>query len=213
MSHPPARRATRAPRPSWSDVRRALHLIGRGTVESLFWSERWISSTLLLTRMLERLRRFSITRKVEVDDGWQAGRDVRVAVGPFARLDVRVLIEDHGPGRHLIRFGRRLRPARLSLVAALAAIAGVGVWARGLSGVVPWVGAAASGAMALVLVLAVVWRTARTLAAADHLTADLMTDLDVLPIANDRRRLGTRPPPARVRGLRNRFAEHGGDGS
>jgi hypothetical protein len=54
--------SARDPRPSPRDVARTLYLLGRGTIESRFWSERWIGAEALLTRMTDRLRGSPLTR-------------------------------------------------------------------------------------------------------------------------------------------------------
>ena len=56
------RRRLATPRPSPGDVARTLYLLGRGTIESRFWAERWIGAESLLTRMTDRLRSSPLTR-------------------------------------------------------------------------------------------------------------------------------------------------------
>ena len=115
--------AAREPRPSPGDLACALYLLGRGTIESRFWAERWIGADSLLTRMTDRLRSSPLTRSLEIEDGWPTARDIRVPVWPFAWLDLLVLVENHGAGRSLIRIGHRLQPSAFSIVAVLAIVA------------------------------------------------------------------------------------------
>ena len=133
-----APRTSRAPFPSSGDVARALYLLGRGTLESRFWAERWIGAETLLTRMTDRLRESPLTRTLKIEDGWPTARDIRIAVRPFAWLDLLVLVEDHGAGRSLVRVGHRLRPAALSIIAALAIVAWTIVSLRGDSVIPSW---------------------------------------------------------------------------
>jgi hypothetical protein len=108
--------------PSPGDVARALYLLGRGTLESKFWAERWIGTETLLTRMTDRLRESPLTRTLKIEDGWPTARDIRIAVRQFAWLDLLVLVEDHGAGRSLVRVAHRLLAA-LSIIAALVIVA------------------------------------------------------------------------------------------
>ena len=126
-----APRTSQAPFPSPGDVARALYLLGRGTLASKFWAERWIGAETLLTRMTDRLRESPLTRTLKVEDGWPAGRDIRIAVRRFAWLDLLVLVEDHGAGRSLVRVAHRLQPAVLSIIAALVIAAWTIVSLRG----------------------------------------------------------------------------------
>lgn len=177
-----APRTVRAPFPSPGDVARTLYLFARGTFESRFWTERWIGAETLLTRMTDRLRDSPLTRTLKIEDGWPPARDIRVAVRPFAWLDLLVLVEDHGAGRSLVRVGHRLRPAALSIVAALAIIAWTVVSVRG-DAVMPWWAASAVGMTGLLLAGAALWRSTRTLAVAKHLITELAVEVDMQPIS------------------------------
>jgi GT2 family glycosyltransferase len=90
-----------------SEVRLTLQVLF--TRERRFWCERWISAETVLGALSERLRARLPSGSVQLDDGWRRDRDVRVAITNGAALDLRVLVEDHGGNRCLLRVERRLR--------------------------------------------------------------------------------------------------------
>ena len=179
-------RNVRARLPSPGDVARSLFLLGRGTIESRFWAERWIGAEALLTLLTDRLRESSLTRTLQIEDGWPIARDIRIAIGAFAWLDLLVLVENHGSGRSLIRIGHKLRPAALSIIAALAIVAWTIVSVRGTALIPSWA-ANASGLVGVLVAGAALWRSARTLSAARCLISELAVEVDMQP-------LGTKPP-------------------
>jgi GT2 family glycosyltransferase len=181
--------SARDPRPSAGDVARTLYLLGRGTIESRFWAERWIGAGALLTLITDRLRSSPLARTVEIEDGWLTARDIRVRVWPFAWLDLRVLVENHGAGRSLIRIGHRLKPAALSIVAALAMVAWpiarlerATVVASSIAGV--------SSVIGVLLAGTAIWRITRTWSAARGLIAEVAQEVGMHPL---RMRLPWRP--------------------
>ena len=103
------------------DVWRFARLAGGLPETHRFWSESWGGSDQVLTTLLRELRRRRSTSAVDVDDGWQQTRDLSVAVGPWAWLDVRALAEDHGSGRRLLRLVLRLRPTVFGIATTAAA--------------------------------------------------------------------------------------------
>jgi len=176
-AQPPAQH----PRSSLADVACTLNLLGRGTIESRFWAERWIGAEALLTLMTDRLRSSRLARTLEIEDGWLTASDIRVPVWPFAWLDLRVLVENHGAGRSLIRIGHRLQPAALSIVAALAIVAwpiarvqGATMVTTSIAGICSVIGVVLSG-FAL-------WRITRTLSVARTLIAELAREVDMQPL-------------------------------
>jgi O-antigen biosynthesis protein len=182
--------AAREPRPSPGDLAWALYLLGRGTIESRFWAERWIGAATLLTSMTDRLRSSPLTRRLDIEDGWPTPRDIRVPVWPFAWLDLLVLVENHGAGRSLIRIGHRVQPSAFSMVAILAIVAwplarlqDTSVAASSMAGV--------SSLIGLVIAGAVVWRSVRVLSTARRLIAALARDMEMQP-------LGTHSPAWRA---------------
>jgi GT2 family glycosyltransferase len=131
-------------------------LIGEPLTVS-FWGESWTSADRVLADVLKALRA-SRAGALAVDDGWQHDRDISVSIGPWARLDLRVLVEEHAQGRVLFRCSLRLRPGTPGLV-ALGALATV-LTASGVAGVGmrwPLTSLAALGLLALAA-LAGAWR-------------------------------------------------------
>jgi GT2 family glycosyltransferase len=173
--------SARAPRPSLVDVARTLYLLGRGTIESRFWMERWIGAEALLTLLTDRLRGSPLTGSFEIEDGWPTARDIRVAVWPFGWLDLLVLVEIHGAGRSLIRIRQRLQPAAASIVAALA-LAWPIARLQGAT-IVPASIAAVSSLIGLLVAGTVIWRATRTLSAARAVIADLAKEVDMQPLS------------------------------
>ncbi|MGE0592713.1 MAG: glycosyltransferase [Vicinamibacterales bacterium] len=117
-------RVTRLPwkplSPSRQDLGAAVIGLVGGAHEETFWGETWISPSALLAEVAGLLRASRPARQVAIDDGWRADRDVSIALGTWGWLDLRVLIEEHGGGRVLLRSGLRLRPAQRGVVVALA---------------------------------------------------------------------------------------------
>jgi GT2 family glycosyltransferase/DNA-binding beta-propeller fold protein YncE len=117
----------KAPVPKVRDaVSAAALLLGVGTDES-FWGERWTSHDALLLEVSGLLRSVRPARPVDIDDGWRADRDLSVAVGRWGWLDLRVLVEEHGGSKVLLRAGTKLRPmlkgVALALTLAVSAVA------------------------------------------------------------------------------------------
>ena len=104
-----------------------LKLLRGGRDRRLYWSERWVGSDGLLQKVTDWLRLSRAASVIEIDDGWQHHRDLSVAAGRCAWLDVRVLVEEHDQGRCLVRVAtsaRLSRPGRF--VVGLAASVAVG---------------------------------------------------------------------------------------
>jgi GT2 family glycosyltransferase len=170
-----------SPRPTQGDLARALYLLGRGSSESRFWAERWIGAETLLSKMTDRLRRSPLAHAVEIEDGWLTGRDVRVTIGRFAFLDLRVLVENHGANRSLIRIGHRLQLSAVSIVAALAAAVWPIARLQGVASLTP--GAAALFSLFGVLLAAIgLWRITRTLSVARGVLSALAPEVDMQPL-------------------------------
>ena len=105
----------------FAQVRLAVHFLA--TRERRYWCERWISAETVLGALCERLRARIPSSSIQPDDGWQTDRDVRVAITNWAALDLRVLVEDHGSNRCLLRVERRLQIDSLPGVSLIAAAA------------------------------------------------------------------------------------------
>ncbi len=102
---------------AYRDAIRYLTL--RSTVRHL-WSEQWVSAESLLTRLVRQLQNSPALGTIEVDDGWRADRDIRIAVGLWAWLDLRMVVEDHGASRCLVRIASCLHPGLFLLVSGAA---------------------------------------------------------------------------------------------
>jgi GT2 family glycosyltransferase len=93
-----------------------------------YWCERWISAEGVLDALCTRLKRLLPESSVQLDDGWRTDRDARVAITSWLALDLRVLVEEHGVNRCLLRLERRFRfdgifgPAGVCAVALLTVI-------------------------------------------------------------------------------------------
>jgi len=161
---PAAPQTSRGPRPSLREAARALLLLSGTVTEDRFWSETWTSADRTLSQLTDWLRRSRAVRSIEIDDGWSDDHDVSVFVGRWGWLDIRVLAEDHGGGRTLLRVGTHLRPTTFGVVAAVAFAAGL-LAAAATSFMVRWPLAGAATALStMILIALVVWRTAQTTA-------------------------------------------------
>lgn len=178
----PQRRIRPSPHPSRQDVYQALRLSASRHSETRFWSEKWIAVETLLSVLAARLRSSAATRAFEIDDGWQADRDVRVAVGPFAWIDLRALIEVHEGGRCLVRIGQRLRATPLSRAAGAAMVAWMAVVAAAASPLTWAAVNAASGSVLLGVCGLGLWRVGRTLGAIRQAVSAVATELHMLPM-------------------------------
>jgi hypothetical protein len=174
-----------------ADLARTLYLFGRGTIESRFWAERWIGAESLLTRMTGRLRSSPLTRTLELGDGWLTGRDIRVPVWPFAWLDLRVLVENHGAGRSLIRIAQRVQPAALSIAAVLVMAAWPIARLQAATVVTSSI-AGAGSAIGVLLAGIALWRITRTASAARRLIAEVAQEVNMQPLQT---RVPSRPRP------------------
>jgi len=163
--------AVAVPRASFGDqvTRSVSLLIGRRQVLE-FWSEHWIDRTELLARMTARLRSAGIGRTVAVDDGWQQDRDLAVAAGRWAWLNVVMLVEEHARGQCLVRIGLRGRVTGLGVLSA-GLVATVTTFAILSTPPMAVIGAAAAAAFA--------YRALRQLARTDAAARLVMTQICV----------------------------------
>jgi sugar lactone lactonase YvrE len=201
---PVVRRRTR--RGLWLSVHegaRSLLLLSGSVADDQYWSEARTTAERVLTELTDWLRRSRAVRVIEIDEGWTHDRDVSVLVGRWAWLDVRVLAEDHGAGRTLVRIGTSLRPTMAGVVGAVALAAAL--LGAALTGVtLRWPLAGASTAILTVAVACLaVWRTAQA-------TSILRRGIDEVASESGMVRVGSRAPRvplassvARVYGLRS----------
>lgn len=157
----------RAPGPLWRHAWHAVVLAAGGSTEQKYWSETWVSVDHVLTRLMERFQATRGCGRVTCDDGWHVERDVSVAVGRWAWLDVRALIEEHRAGKCLIRFAVRLRPSVLgTLLMSVATGALALMTLLGSVGSIPLV-APGTAAVGCLLLAALFYRTLKTTAAVE----------------------------------------------
>lgn len=138
-SHPAPAPARRRPSPSVDDLVLSIRVLAGRHTEECFWGDSWTTGEAILTRLVDQLSAMRLTRRVDIDDGWQLDRDVSVPVGSWGWLDVRAMIENHGSGRRLLRIGHRFRftPFGLVMAALLAAapvgaVAAIATWGPGV---------------------------------------------------------------------------------
>ena len=108
-------------RPTAAETADVARLLLGEPLAGIFWGESWTSADRVLTDVLKALRA-SRVGALAVDDGWQHDRDISLSLGPWARLDLRALVEEHARGCVLLRSSIRLSPGMPGLVA----LAGVG---------------------------------------------------------------------------------------
>ena len=155
--------------------------LSRRTPPARFWSETWIAAEALLAHLTTRLERTREVRTVEIDDGWQADRDISVGLNRWARLHLRVLVEEHHEGRCLVRLARRLRATpKLWLLGACLPVSALAGAAAGPAPYWPWV----VGATALFAAWAArtLRQSVRAAAAVDAAVLETAAALNLLPL-------------------------------
>ena len=155
--------------------------LSRHTPPRRFWSETWISGEALLTQLTSRLERTRDVRTVEIDDGWQADRDISVGLNRWSRLHLRVLVEEHHEGRCLVRLARRLEATpKLWLLGAGLVGGTLAIAAAGPAPYWPWI----AGAAALLAAWAArtLRQSARAAAAVDAAIADTAAAFPLMPL-------------------------------
>ncbi len=179
-----------APPPSpWSAVASARLQIG-GTAEWSFWSEAWTAQSTVLTALATSLRAARPAPRVDIDDGWRTDRDLSLAVGRWAWLHVRALVEEHAEGRCLCRVAARLQPSVNGILrAVLLSAALVGASSAAIALRWPWVTTAAMAAAAALFVTAA-WQTTRSVAVLDRALSRVTTHAGMMPLSG--RRAGPR---------------------
>ena len=185
MSPPEVLRAPangrRAPAAGAGAIQALRAAVSRRTPPRRFWSETWIAAEALLSHLTARLERTREVRTVEIDDGWQADRDISVGLNRWTRLQLRVLVEEHHEGRCLVRLARRLRatPRLWLLGGCLAGSALVGA-ALGPAPHWPWI--AGAGALLAAWAARTLRHSARAVAAVDAAVADTVGAFRLMPL-------------------------------
>jgi GT2 family glycosyltransferase/DNA-binding beta-propeller fold protein YncE len=158
----------KAPVPSLADAFRTALLLGGGTVQRTFWSERWVGHTALLAELAGMLRAARPALPVEVDDGWHPNRDLSVAVGHWGWLHLRALVEEHAGGKCLVRVGTRVGPSFLGAVKSVTlALLLVAVTSAAIA--LRWPSVTAAAVIGFVAVfLGAAWQTTRAASLLDR---------------------------------------------
>ena len=173
----------KAPVPTLQDAVRATRLFKRHGSEYSFWSESQLSHTELLTELVGMLRASRPAQPVHVDEGWRPDRDLSLAIGKWAWLHTRSLVEDHEGGHCLLRVRARLR---LSFVGTVRSSALALVLAGGTSASMflyqPSIGVGISVATIGVIVTRAVWQTIRVTALLSNAVTRVATAAGMMPL-------------------------------
>jgi DNA-binding beta-propeller fold protein YncE len=168
--------------PSLRDIQTSGRVLAGLACRRMFWSDSWVAHTTVLTELEAVLRAVRPAASVEPDDGWHADRDLDVAVGRWAWLHVRVLVEEHSEGRCLLRTAACLRPTYagavqgLALTLALATAAAAGA-TMGWSWLSVMTIAGAAGVVARCM-----WQATRVTAVFDTALTRVTADANMLPL-------------------------------
>jgi GT2 family glycosyltransferase len=146
-----------------SDVARAVRLCLFRSIEKVYWSERWVDTGDLLRATADRLRRQRAVRQIELDSGWWDDRDLTIADRTSVRLDVRLLLEDHGRGNCLCRC--EVKPRLSAGVALPLVLAAAAVLALRQGGVSWALGSVPVAIVAVMFMIAAVLGTSRVVVA------------------------------------------------
>ena len=108
-----------APRPTISDFASASLFAAGLNDEQRFWGETRTEGQAVLTAVHEQLSASRPASAIAVDDGWQTNRDISVRISAWSWIDLRFLLEHHGPDKRLARVRIRVRftPAALATIA------------------------------------------------------------------------------------------------
>jgi GT2 family glycosyltransferase len=188
----------KAPVPTLRDAARSALVVAGASLEREFWSERWTSNDATLTELAGELRAARPAGLVEVDDGWRADHDLRVAVSRWGHLRVRALIEEHAEGRCLLRVGLSLHPTFLGVMGTLGfAILMLGATSAALALRWPSVALVSSVVLAGIFARAA-WQTTRVAAVVDRALGRATSSLGFVPIESRARgrRAAVRIQPA-----------------
>src|SRR5262245_43294427 len=172
----------KAPVPTLRDAVRSAFVVAGGSIERRFWSERWTSNDATLTELAGELRAARPAGLVEVDDGWRADHDLRVAVSRWGHLHVRALVEEHAEGRVLLRVGLRLHPTFLGVMGTLGfALLLLGATSAAIALRWPSVSLVSSVVLAGVFARAA-WQTTRVFAVVDRALGRATSSAGFVPI-------------------------------
>jgi hypothetical protein len=172
----------------WEEIGDALAFFRVRRDALRFWSEAWLSRETLLTRMVDRFRSTRIGAALEVDDGWDPGRDVSLQLGRWARLDVQLLIEEHAFGKVLVRIARRVNVTPFFAASVAAAI---GLIALSRTPVGPW-SVFVPAVVVVAMMLRALWHGAATLVLADRVMTKVLLEVGAVPLGTPATQVATR---------------------
>jgi len=203
MRHP-----WKPPIPGPRDAVLAARLLTPGGVEYAFWSNDWTSHTTLLSELVGVLRASRPAQRVDIDEGWQPDRDLSLAIGRWAWLHVRALVEEHEGGACLSRVRVRLRPSFIGTLrgVTLAILLAAGIGAS-LALYTPPVGIGVAAVASAVLAARTAWQATRATAVLDHALTHVTTaagllrlpiPAGVLPIERSRNSTPHKPDTTKI---------------
>ncbi len=177
----------RAPAPGPATVLAAVRLQFGGSVEWALWSESWLAPPAFLTALASSLRAARPARRVHVDEGWHADRDLSMAVGRWGWLHVRTLVEEHERGRCLCRVGARLQPNVQGIVrAALLAVGLVSATSAAIA--LRWPSASLGAVIVVAAMMArAAWQATRSLAVLDRALTRTGAQAGLVPLTGPSR--------------------------
>ncbi|MBP7777612.1 MAG: glycosyltransferase [Acidobacteria bacterium] len=172
----------RPPPPSLATIVASARLQVGGSAEWALWSEAWMAPATFLTALASSLRAARPARRVHVDDGWHADRDLSMAVGRWGWLRIRTLVEEHDRGRCLCRVGARLQPNVQGLVrAALLAVGLVSATSAAIA--LRWPSASLGAVVVVAMLMArAAWQATRSLAVLDHALIRAGAQVGLVPL-------------------------------
>ena len=173
----------KSPVPTLQDALRVSRLFKRHGSEYSFWSESRLSHTELLTELVGVLRASRPAQPVYVDEGWRPDRDLSLAIGKWAWLHIRSLVEDHAGGHCLFRVRARLRFSFVGTVrSSLLALVLAGGTSASIFLYQPSVGVGVSIATIGVIVTRAVWQTIRGTALLNNAVIRVATAAGMMPL-------------------------------
>jgi GT2 family glycosyltransferase len=164
---------------------RSLRLLTGASIQTSFWSERWISVESFLAKLTDWLRLSRAVDMIELDDGWRSDRDLRVTIGQLVSFDLRAVVEHHGGGKCLLRIATRARPTRLGglLAGAVAMVGGIAA----LGALAGATGVSVAGIAMLAMAIPVgVWPVVKTASVVREAIANVTAEMQATPLSSRR---------------------------
>jgi sugar lactone lactonase YvrE len=176
----------RRPWPTLRELGLTLPLLAGARAELQYWNERWHGVDEVLRRLAGALRSARIGRRLDLDDGWQQARDMALALGRWASVDLSALVEEHAAGRVLVRVRVGLRLTWWTMVLTTAAfLAVVLALSHAITAASPEA-TAMSVALAVACLAIILWRTAGALAAVRRTVAHTVESQGAMALESGR---------------------------